>query len=87
VRSTAGTDRGERTVSSVLGTFLAHLTNSEVIAAFGDDDTALLMYDAHSTLVASALTAEWFAITEGKISQSRIIFDRVPFDAARTAAG
>jgi len=45
------------------------------------------MYDAHSTLVASALTAEWFAITEGKISQSRIIFDRVPFVAARTAAG
>jgi len=67
--------------------FLRIFTNSEVMAGFGDDDTALLMYDAHSTLVASALTAEWFAIKEGKISQSRIIFDRVPFDPARKAAG
>ncbi len=67
--------------------FVQIFTNSDIIAAFGDDETALLMYDARSTLVASALTAEWFTTRDGKISHSRIVFDRTPFDAARKAAG
>ena len=66
--------------------FLQIFTKADVIAAFGDGETALLMYDAHTTPVASALTAEWFTTKDGKISRNRIIFDRVPFQAARKAA-
>ena len=67
--------------------FLQIFTEADVLAAFGDGETALLMYDAHTTLVASALTAEWFTTKEGKISRNRIVFDRIPFEAARKAAG
>jgi len=66
--------------------FLQIFTKADVIAAFGDGETALLMYDAHTTLVPSALTAEWFTIKDGKISHNRILFDRTPFEAARKAA-
>lgn len=66
--------------------FLQIFTKAEVIAAFGDGETALLMYDAHTTLVASALTAERFTTEDGKISRNRIVFDRTPFEAARKAA-
>jgi hypothetical protein len=62
------------------------LTRSDMIAAFGDDQTALMMCDPHTTLVENAPTAEWFKVEDGKIVQSRLVFDRTPFDAARQAA-
>ncbi len=82
----AGRIEGMERYRAFWAPFLQIFTSSDVVAAFGDDETALLMYVAHSTSVASALTAEWFAIEDGKISRSRIVFDRTPFDAARKAA-
>ena len=66
--------------------FVQIFTGSDVIASCGDDETAVLMYDAHTTLVASALTAEWYLVRDGKIARSRIVFDRAAFQAARKAA-
>ena len=62
------------------------VTSSDLIAAFGDDKTALLIYDAGTIPVHDAPAAEFVTVTDGKISQMRIIFDRLPFDAARRAA-
>lgn len=67
--------------------FTRIVTRSNVIAAFGDDTTAVLMYDTDTVPVPDAPGAECLTITDGKISHMRIIFDRVPFDAARQAAG
>jgi hypothetical protein len=62
------------------------LTGSELIAAFGDDTTALIMYDTETVPVRSAPGAEYVTVSDGKITYSRFIFDRAPFDAARTQA-
>jgi hypothetical protein len=63
--------------------FAQMLTGSEVIAAFGDDETALLMYNPHTTLVEDAPSAECFTVNGGRIVHSLLVFDRTPFDAAR----
>jgi limonene-1,2-epoxide hydrolase len=65
--------------------FAHMLTSSELLAAFGDDTTAVLMYDTDTTLVADAPGAEWLEVVDGRIVQMRIVFDRAPFEAARRA--
>jgi hypothetical protein len=70
-----------------MGPFVQMVTGSALIAAFGDDRTALLMYDTGTVPVPGAPGAELITVADGTISQLRIIFDRLPFDAARRAAG
>jgi len=62
------------------------LTGAQMIAAFGDDQTALVMYDTQTVPVKSAPGAECVTVTDGKITHSRLLFDRAPFDAAQNAA-
>lgn len=62
------------------------VTGATLIAAFGDDETAMLMYDTKTVPVPSAPGAECLTVAGGLITQIRIIFDRVPFAAARQAA-
>ncbi len=62
------------------------LTGSRLIAAFGDDTTAVLVYEAATVPVAHAPGAECLTVVDGRITHMRIIFDRLPFDAARRAA-
>ena len=69
-----------------MGQFVQILTGSTLIAAFGDDTTALIMYDTETVPVKSAPGAECVTVTEGKITYNRFIFDRAPFDAARKTA-
>jgi len=69
-----------------LGPFVQILTGSELLAAFGDKQTALIMYDTETVPVKSAPGAEYITVTDGKITYSRFIFDRAPFDAARQTA-
>ena len=65
--------------------FTRMLTRAELIAAFGDDTTALLMYDTDTVPVQHAPGAEFHVVREGKIADIRIIVDRMPFEAARQA--
>lgn len=62
------------------------LVRAELVAAFGDDRTALLMYDTQTVLVPDAPGAECLTVEDGLITEIKIIFDRVPFAAARQAA-
>ena len=63
--------------------FTRILTRSEMIASFGDGNTALLMYDTDTVPVKNAPGAEYHSVEDGKITYIRIIFDRAPFEAAR----
>ncbi len=83
----AGRYEGAEAFRGFMGPFVQIVTRSHLIAAFGDDKTALLRYDADTVPVHDAPGAEFVTVTDGKISQIRIIFDRLPFDAARRAAG
>jgi ketosteroid isomerase-like protein len=70
-----------------MGPFVQILTGSELIAAFGDDTTAVVMYGTDTVPVKDAPGAECVTVADGKITRMRIIVDRLPFEEARTAAG
>jgi SnoaL-like domain len=66
--------------------YVGILTGATVIAAFGDETTAVIVYDSATIPVPSAPAAECVTVHDGLIRYSRFIFDRTPFDAARRAA-
>ena len=59
----------------------------QLIGAFGDDNTALIMYGTDTVPVQNAPGAEYVTVSDGRISYMRIVFDRAPFDAARRSSG
>jgi hypothetical protein len=82
----AGRMEGAEAYRNFMGPFVQILLGSTMIAAFGDEDTALIMYDTETVPVKSAPGAECVTVRDGKITYSRFLFDRAPFDAARQAA-
>jgi ketosteroid isomerase-like protein len=82
----AGRLEGAEAYRAFLGPFVQITTGAEMIAAFGDGETALVMYDTQTVPVKSAPGAEYVTVKDGKITYSRFVFDRAPFDAARNAA-
>jgi hypothetical protein len=82
----AGRLEGAEAYRGFMGPFVQILTSATMIAAFGDDKTALVMYDTETVPVSSAPAAEYVTVNDGKITYSRFVFDRAPFDAARSAA-
>jgi ketosteroid isomerase-like protein len=83
----AGRMEGADAYRAFMGPFVRILKRAELIAAFGDDKTAVVVYDTETVPVPSAPAAECVTVAGGKITYSRFIFDRAPFDAARKAAG
>ena len=79
----SGPLRGRDAVAGVMGPFAAMLTHSNLLASGGDGQEATLVYDAATAAVASAPAAEVHSVTEGLITEIRIIFDRLPFALAR----
>jgi len=84
----AGHLEGVQAFHAFMGPFAQILTRSELIAAFGDDTTAILMYDIDTAPVRDAPGAEYVTVTvtAGKITYMRIIFARAPAEAPRRAA-
>ncbi len=66
--------------------FMKMLRGAKLVAAFGDETTALIMYDTETLAVKSAPAAEYLTVKNGKITACRIIFDRAPFIEARQQA-
>lgn len=81
----AGVVAGAEAFRAFMGPFVTMLRTSRLLAAFGDADTALLMYDAETVPVPEAPGAELHTVVDGRIVRMRIIFDRLPFDMARRA--
>lgn len=79
----AGRIEGARAYRAFLGPFVQILVRAELIAAFGDDERALIMYDTETAPVPSAPGAECVTVEDGKITRSRFVFDRAPFQEAR----
>jgi len=59
------------------------LIRAELVAAFGDETTALLMYDTETIPARSAPAAECVTVRDGKIVYNRFVFDRLPFEEFR----
>lgn len=82
----AGRMVGADAYRAFMGPFVQMLLGAELIAAFGDDETALVMYDTETVPVKSAPGAECVTVRDGKIVTSRFLFDRLPFEVARNRA-
>lgn len=82
----AGRLEGADAYRAFMGPFVEILESARMIAAFGDDETALVMYDTDTVPVRHAPGAECVTVEDGKITRSHFIFDRAPFEAARDAA-
>jgi hypothetical protein len=82
----AGRLRGADAFRGFMEPFSRIVRRAELLAAFGDEETALLMYDTDTVPVPGAPGAEWHTVRAGRIVHMRIVFDRAPFDAARRAA-
>jgi ketosteroid isomerase-like protein len=83
----AGRLSGAAAYRDFMAPFVQILKNAKLLAAFGDEHTAVVVYDTETVPVPSAPAAECVTVRDGKITYSRFIFDRAPFDAARRAAG
>ena len=81
----AGRLEGAAAYRDFMGPFVQILTGSELVAAYGDDAKAVVVYDTETVPVKSAPGAECVTVQAGKIIHSLFIFDRAPFDAARRA--
>jgi hypothetical protein len=79
----AGRLEGADAYRDFLGPFVQILVRAELIAAFADEQTALIMYDTDTVPVTNAPGAECVTVTDGKITYSRFVFDRAPFIEAR----
>ena len=67
----------------LMGPFADTLTSSRLLAAYGDRDSAVVIYDASNPAVSSAPAAELYEVRDGHITAVRIVFDRLPFALAR----
>jgi hypothetical protein len=84
----SGRLEGAEAFREFMGPFVQILTRSNLIAAFGDDEKAVVMYDTDTDTVpvTDAPGAECVTVKDGKITHMRILFDRLPFEEARKAA-
>jgi hypothetical protein len=82
----AGRIEGIEAYRSFIEPFAKQLLGTSMIGAFGDDEQAMIMYDTTTTVVQSAPGAECVTVRDGRITYSRFIFDRVPFEVARRMA-
>jgi ketosteroid isomerase-like protein len=80
----AGRLDGAEAFRGFMEPFSRILVSSEIVGSFGDETTAILMYDTSTRPVADAPGAEFHTVRDGKIVELRIIFDRLPFEQART---
>lgn len=83
----SGRIRGVDGYRAFLEPYLSQLLSVTLLAAFGDDETAVVMYDSATRLVARAPGAECVTVAEGRIVHSWFVFDRAPFQAARAVVG
>jgi SnoaL-like domain len=82
----AGRLEGAAAYRAFIAPFAQILKGSKLLAAYGDEETAVVMYDTETVPVSSAPGAECLTVKNGKITYSRFVFDRAPFEAARKAA-
>jgi SnoaL-like domain len=80
----AGRIEGAEAYRAFMAPFVQMLISTELVAAFGDEERAVVVYDTTTTLVPSGPGAECVTVRDGRIAYSRFIFDRLPFQLARS---
>lgn len=55
------------------------LKGATMVSAFGDENTALLMYYTHTIPAPSVLSSKYFKVENGKITEIKALFDKSQF--------
>ena len=79
----SGQIQGLQQYRPFLANFAPIVKGYDMVAALGDAETAILVYELHTIPVSSGLTCECFTVTAGKITRNRLIFDQTPYTLAR----
>lgn len=66
---------GDKAYMEALTRFANTVTGLKILAAFGDDQQALIMYEVTTAPFGPIPTAELLTIKDGKIQADRLIFD------------
>jgi ketosteroid isomerase-like protein len=61
--------------------FARMLTNLTVLAVYGDNEQAVVVYDAETGPVPHAMVAEHIKIRDGQLASTDVIYDATPFAA------
>jgi hypothetical protein len=82
----AGRIDGAAAFRAFMEPFSRLVTDSTLLSAFGDETTAVLMYDTATIPVPHAPGAELHTVHHGRITHVHLIFDRLPFAQSRGEA-
>ncbi len=61
--------------------FARMLKTVTILAAYGDDEQAVVVYNADTHPVANAVVAELLTVKNSKIASTEVIYDATPFAA------
>jgi hypothetical protein len=57
------------------------ITNLAILAVYGDDEQAVVVYDVETHPVPHTVTAELIKVKDGKLASTDVIYDATPFAA------
>jgi hypothetical protein len=78
---------GVAAVRNFIEPFAKMLTGSKLLAVFGDNDAALIMYDTDSPIAKRFPGADYLTVKNGKITYTRVVFDQTPMKAQASEQG
>ena len=73
-------------VLEAVGQFAQVVTGVDIIAAHGDDERALVMYDMHTGPFGTIRVGELLAVRDGRITADRLAFDTHAIQASGAGA-
>jgi hypothetical protein len=74
---------GAKELSDSEAQFAPMLQGATLVASYGDDTTALLLYYTHTQPAPNVLSAKYFEISDGKITSLKALFDTGAFANAK----
>lgn len=78
-RAPDGDITGKTAYRGFLSGFQQIMTGLTDVAAFGDEEHALLFYCPHTAVTSTAPAAEHFTVRDRRIVETRLVFDRLSF--------
>ncbi|GAA2597155.1 nuclear transport factor 2 family protein [Actinomadura fulvescens] len=66
---------GAQAVVEAMGQFAQAVISVKLIAAYGDDERALVMYDMETGPFGTLRAADHFVVQDGKIKSDELVFD------------
>lgn len=81
----AGHISGKPAYMEGLARFASSVTGLTILAAYGDDTQALIMYNVATAPSGTLTCAELLTFRDGKIASDRLVFDTYPVRAAAGA--